>query len=80
MDGVKLNAAYNTLKQAVGENGCFVLLCVSPKKDSQEGRTIFSHGSVVMTLGILGSMAPILQDKLEKRLEESLKEGLRPPD
>ena len=33
MDGVKLNAAYNTLKQAVGENGGFILLCVSPRKD-----------------------------------------------
>ena len=80
MDKVKLNTAYNTLKQAVGENGGFVILCVSPRKDFQEEKAMLSSGPLIMNLGILGSMVPILQEKLEKRLKESLKDGLRPPD
>lgn len=80
MDKVKLNTAFNTLKAAVGENGGFVLLCVSQEGEHQEDRNILSSGPLIMNLGILGSMVPILQDKLTKRLKEAMKDGLRQPD
>jgi len=79
MDKVKLNTAFNTIKAAVGENGGFVLLCVS-QGGEQEERHILSSGPLIINLGILGSMVPILQDKMTKRLKEQMRDGPRQPD
>ena len=75
MDKVKLNTAYNTLKETVGERGSFVILC-SSLEGGQEDIQILSGGSLVRNLG----MVPILQDQLMGRLEDMLKKYPRQPD
>ncbi len=79
MDRQKLNTAYNTLKQAVGQNGAFVLLCVSHEGE-QEERHILTSGPLTLNLGILSSMAPMAEGRLLKRLEADMKDRPRQPD
>jgi len=68
IDKVKLNAAYNTLKEAVGETGSFIILC-SSMEGGQEDIQILCGGSLVRNLGLV----PIVQDQLMGKLDEMLK-------
>lgn len=79
MDRVKLNTAYNTLKEAVGKKGSFIIVCCSLEGE-QEDLQILSGDSLVINLGILAAMVPIAQEQLMGRLEEKLKNLPRPPD
>lgn len=74
MDKVKLNAAYETLKETVGEGGSFVICCGSTEK-GMEDIQILCGGSLVRNLGLL----PIVQDQLMAKLEEMLKSSPRQP-
>ena len=79
MDKVKLNAAHNKLKEAVGEKGSFIIFC-SSLEGEQEDMQILSGGSLVINLGVLAAMVPIAQDQLMSRLKERLKNLSRQPD
>ena len=79
MDKVKLNTAYNTIKEAVGEKGSFVIFC-SSLEDDHEDMQILSGGSLVINLGVLAATVPIAQEQLMRKLEERLKNLPRQPD
>jgi len=68
MDKKKLNAAYDTLTETVGEAGAFIILC-SSLEGGVEDIQILSGGSLVRNLGAL----PLAQDQLMLKLKEMMK-------
>ena len=80
IDAQKLNTIYNLLKELVGPQGAFVMLCTSPHGDMDEDTQIRSAGPPTRVIGLMDTCVPIARDNVIQGFNKRIQKLPAEPD